>query len=709
MRHLICWFIVLPAMVFAQDQPILKTTTSEVMFDLVVRDKKARIVRDLKPEEIQVFEDGVPQTIRHFEFLDGRLPGAGETTVAAVPETAPANAATAPAGATAAPLSVNTLRQASVVSVVIADLTAEGRKEAIDAMKNFLGDEKGPDLYVGVFRIWGRQITPVQAYTNDEGLISKAIHRAVMGAGSADDPDVDNSGIPQPVAPSSSQSDPSGDINITVENAMSAESADAYQGSVAQLSIIRRLIQAQAALPGRKVVLLFIPGLQAHPDTMEILQSAISVANRANVTVYAWDSLGYRGSDLAKSNQLLSQAAGLSRARQLNPSRAVTTGEAQAMETAERSISANTRGALEAFAEATGGALLANGKDLRGQFQRAMEDVRTHYELTYAPTNPNEDGRFRKIEVKVARPGTTVFARSGYYALPLVNGREVYPFELATLGALNATPPPHQFEFHSAALRFRPETEKTRYAFVFQAPMRHLTINSEGKWAAVHVSITALVKDAEGRVVDKISKDIPYQMPANRIDEMRQGAVSFTQPFTLPPGRYTIETAVLDRQSGKASVRRSVLVVEPAPAGLATSDVTLVRRVSAVDGPPNSADPLQARGGQVLPELSNTVAFAPGDSMSFYAVAYPPQPVEGPVEMSLDLTRDGQTVVHSAGTAVQLEQNGAASVLASFPADKVQPGYYEARVTFSYGGRMTTSETTVTVEAGQSSPEPEKK
>ena len=696
-------------MVFAQDQPILKTTTSEVMFDLVVRDKKARIVRDLKPAEIQVFEDGVPQTIRHFEFLDGRLPGAGETTVAAVPETAPANAATAPAGATAAPLSVNTLRQASVVSVVIADLTAEGRKEAIDAMKNFLGDEKGPDLYVGVFRIWGRQITPVQAYTNDEGLISKAIHRAVMGAGSADDPDVDNSGIPQPVAPSSSQSDPSGDINITVENAMSAESADAYQGSVAQLSIIRRLIQAQAALPGRKVVLLFIPGLQAHPDTMEILQSAISVANRANVTVYAWDSLGYRGSDLAKSNQLLSQAAGLSRARQLNPSRAVTTGEAQAMETAERSISANTRGALEAFAEATGGALLANGKDLRGQFQRAMEDVRTHYELTYAPTNPNEDGRFRKIEVKVARPGTTVFARSGYYALPLVNGREVYPFELATLGALNATPPPHQFEFHSAALRFRPETEKTRYAFVFQAPMRHLTINSEGKWAAVHVSITALVKDAEGRVVDKISKDIPYQMPANRIDEMRQGAVSFTQPFTLPPGRYAIETAVLDRQSGKASVRRSVLVVEPAPAGLATSDVTLVRRVSAVDGPPNSADPLQARGGQVLPELSNTVAFAPGDSMSFYAVAYPPQPVEGPVEMSLDLTRDGQTVVHSAGTAVQLEQNGAASVLASFPADKVQPGYYEARVTFSYGGRMTTSETTVTVEAGQSSPEPEKK
>ena len=338
-----------------------------------------------------------------------------------------------------------------------------------------------------------------------------------------------------------------------------------------------------------------------------------------------------------------------------------------------------------------------------------MEEVRTHYELTYAPTNPNDDGRFRKIQVKVARPGATVFARSGYYALPLLNGREVYPFEMATLGALNATPPPRQFDYHVAALRFRPGPEQTRYAFVFQAPMRNLTLTKDKKWAAVHVSVTALVKDAEGRVVEKISRDIPYQMPADRLDELRRAAVSFTAPFTLPPGRYTIETAALDRESEKASVRRSVLVVEPALSGLATSDVTLVRRINAVDGPPNPADPLQARGGQVLPELSSTVEFAPGDEMSFYAVAYPPQPVQGPVEMSIELTRDGEKVLDSAGTPVQPEKNGAASVLVSLPGAKVKPGYYEARLTFRYGGWMAASETAVTVELGQASLAPEKK
>jgi hypothetical protein len=451
-----------------------------------------------------------------------------------------------------------------------------------------------------------------------------------------------------------------------------------------------------------------MPGLQAHPDTMEILRSAISVANRSNVTVYAWDSVAYKVSDLASSNRALGQAARLSMARQTNPSRAVTTSEAMAMETAERSIHSDSRAELETLAEGTGGALLHNGQDLRGQLRRAMEEVRMHYELTYAPTNPNDDGRFRKIQVKITRPGTTVFARSGYYALPVLNGREVYPFELATLGAINTAPPPHQFEYHAAALRFQPCSENTRYAFVFEAPVRNLTVTRDKKWATVHVSVTALVKDAEGRVVDKISRDIPYQMPADRPGELQQAAVTFTQPFTLPPGRYTIETAALDRESMKASVRRSVLVVEPVPSGLATSDITLVRRVSALEGPPNSADPLQARGGQVLPELSSTMTFAPGDKMSFFAVAYPPKPVQGPVQMSLVLTRDGQTVMHSESVAVQPEQNGAASVLASLPAANIQPGYYEARVAFSYGRWMATSETTVTVEPEAASV-PEKK
>src|SRR5579863_4957816 len=47
-----------------QDRPVIRTTTREVVLDLVVRDKHHHAVTDLRPEEIEVFEDGVKQNVR---------------------------------------------------------------------------------------------------------------------------------------------------------------------------------------------------------------------------------------------------------------------------------------------------------------------------------------------------------------------------------------------------------------------------------------------------------------------------------------------------------------------------------------------------------------------------------------------------------------------------------------------------------------------
>jgi hypothetical protein len=45
--------------------------------------------------------------------------------------------------------------------------------------------------------------------------------------------------------------------------------------------------------------------------------------------------------------------------------------------------------------------------------QRVMEDIRTHYELSYAPKSTVYDGHFRRIEVKLKRPKLTVRTRKG--------------------------------------------------------------------------------------------------------------------------------------------------------------------------------------------------------------------------------------------------------------------------------------------------------
>ncbi len=706
----------------------VRTTVSEVLLDVVVRDKKAHIIRDLRPEEVQVLEDGVPQKLRQFEFFDGH------TTLQALAATTPAVPTTSPVGTSVTPRDVNELRDISVVSMVVASLDPRGRKLALDVMRKFIKDELQPNTYVGVFRLDFGQLWPVQSYTNDAEMISNGVERAVratsstpvaQASGSPGVPGSENApgdqGPENPVAPGPTTSQagavvtgPAAAIAGLMELDWANEVQDVYQASMNYLWPLQKLVQSQADIPGRKVVLLFTAGLPVNADTHELLRTLISRANRSNVSIYAVDARGYeqyhadtrgqtQSTDLANPRRLLAKATQESMNQQLAVGRGgdqtVTPSQVMAPELAETSIHADTRGNLAELAEGTGGALLPDSLDLREPLRRAMEDVRTHYEVSYSPHDPVTDGSFRKIEVRVSRPGARVFARSGYYALPLVNGRQIYPFEMATLKALNTKPRLHQFGFHATALQFRPGPDRTQMTFVFQSSLRDLATSKDKQWIKVHVCVTALIRDDQGQIVQKISKDIPYELPAAKTAELQRAVVSFTTPFLLTPGRYTLETAAVDRESMKASVSRSVLVVEPA-SPLSMSDVALIRRVDSIEGPESVPDPLQARGGKVTPELSDVISREAGGQLTFYAVAYPTAPVDAPVDVDLEIWRDGQLVFRSPASSVPPDASGAAPILASVPMEHLPAGQYEARVSFQYKGQRTTKMTAFTVAAG---------
>jgi len=65
----------------------------------------------------------------------------------------------------------------------------------------------------------------------------------------------------------------------------------------------------------------------------------------------------------------------------------------------------------------TGGADFdATDSNPREAFRQIEQELRTLYELAFASTNPVRDGSFRKLVVKVRRPGLTARTKSGYYA-----------------------------------------------------------------------------------------------------------------------------------------------------------------------------------------------------------------------------------------------------------------------------------------------------
>jgi hypothetical protein len=72
-------------------------------------------------------------------------------------------------------------------------------------------------------------------------------------------------------------------------------------------------------------------------------------------------------------------------------------------------------GTMKILSELTGGFRSSTIRP-EAAFARIDDVTRSQYLLGYYPSNPAKDGRFRRIDVKVNRPGATVHVRRGYYA-----------------------------------------------------------------------------------------------------------------------------------------------------------------------------------------------------------------------------------------------------------------------------------------------------
>lgn len=115
-------------------------------------------------------------------------------------------------------------------------------------------------------------------------------------------------------------------------------------------------------------------------------------ANRANVTFYAVDPRGLAAFDDS-----------------IGPLRPATpTQDVQRL--------AARQGGVRELAANTDGAVVLNTNDIKGGVARIMADLNAYYLLRYYSSNTNLDGRFRRITVRVSRPGVRVRARTGYLA-----------------------------------------------------------------------------------------------------------------------------------------------------------------------------------------------------------------------------------------------------------------------------------------------------
>jgi len=691
--------------------PTFRTGTAEVLVDLVVRDRRGRPIKDLKPDEIEILENGVKQNVRSMQLLEG-----GEFTEAV-------------AGGAAAPgerKRLDPMRQLRLVVLVFDRLGPDGRRLSRQAALELFKEPLEQNLYYSV--IWlDPRMRVMQPFTNDLALLRRAVER-VSGAGSTS---FSSQGDSLRIA--NEQSQANAQSAIAAELAANSgqrpqQGASENMAAAAMAAVIARMnkasedlsrqmqggqsitglwaaVQGLHQLEGRKTVLYFSEGLQLPQNVYHLFQGMIGEANRFNVAIYPIDARGLEISAQGQENL----GGMVTQSRQMRTgleNRQSEVNEDARIDTIRR----NVQGNLQELAEATGGFLIADSNDLRIPMRRVTEDVMTHYELTYAPANQDWDGKLRALTVRIKRGGVNVQSRNGYFALPPEMQGVLFPHEVPLLRALSSTPLPRNIEYRAAAFRFAPQGEETQSAFDIEIPMKNLQFRQDvGKSTFdTHVSFLVLMKDAQGVVRRKVTRDVPYTGPLDKIDQFRAGSFSYNEYFNLPPGRYVMETAIIDRIAEKVSAKKSIYVVPQSATGaLSLSSPAMVRRIEAAAAAPEVSaeadairanDPFRFPGGKVIPSLDWTVVGGKGAALSLYFVVYPVVGMNDKPALTIEFYSEGKLIARGQPELPAADGKGRIPYLATSTIESLAPGMYDVRILVTQGKLAAEERASFTVE-----------
>ncbi|HEY2942511.1 MAG TPA: VWA domain-containing protein [Vicinamibacteria bacterium] len=657
-------------------------STERVKVDVVVRDKNGAILRGLTAADLEVYEDGVRQTVDSFDFVDGR---------AVEPPAAPGSAAAATPPA--------------FVAVAFDRLGPAARSFAQQAAQEYLDRALPARSWVGVFSI-DRGLSTLQRFTDDRDALRRSLVRAARGAsasfaglrerdairnayaglatgfGQAHVAAAELSGVPEC---RSVEDEVVRRLELLDSRLMEGfESLERDQQGFATTHALLALIGALEPLPGRKAILLFSEGLAIPADVEASFVSLVAAANRANVSIYGADAGGLRAASDADETrrtidslqtrlQLQDDGAGnpLSRG---GSARDPATSGLVLLERNEDTLRLDPGSGLGRLADQTGGFLIRGTNDLSAGLAEMSEDLGAYYLLSYTPRNEDYDGRFRTIKVKLKRPHGRLQARNGYLAVKTELPVPALDYEAPALARLESGPLPGAVSLRLRGLQFPEEPPLSVVPVMVEVPARGLR----------DLTIVVLVRDASGRVAAKMSQRYTLSGPDEPPEAARR--LFFYREARLSPGSYELVAIAYDARSGAAGAATSRLEVLPAASGRLRASSLMVVGSAAKLGAGESAAPKPLRYGDVLlhPNLGQPVRREADRTLTFFMTAWPAS--ERPaIDARLEVVRDGRTVSTTRSTSLRPDAEGRIQLASSLPLDRFAPGAYELRLTLTDG------------------------
>ncbi len=380
---------------------VFKANARIVVLDVVVTGKGGTPLPGLQKQDFLVTEQGYPQTITYFEEHSRAQPGP------VLPALPPSVFTNIPRVTVNGPLTILLLDS---LNTPLAD-QAFVRTQTLKYLAHIQ-----PGKRIAIFTL-GAQLRLIQNFTDDPALLAAAINASQNGVARESSPLLQSSA--EKAADQEeirALAEHSADMAAAMRQFLTDQSVNRGQVRVnLTLDALQALAHYLAGLPGRKNLVWFSGSFPAvvfpdsglrnsfaaqRDDQHQVLQTNAVLAT-AQVAVYpvaaeglATDAIYSAGNDARQG------AAGSIRPRH---------------EDAEERGADHA--AMDQIARGTGGVAFYNNNGLTDALESVAQHSANFYTLSYASTNQTPDGRFRKIQVKLASKGGYDLAyRRGYYA-----------------------------------------------------------------------------------------------------------------------------------------------------------------------------------------------------------------------------------------------------------------------------------------------------
>jgi VWFA-related protein len=540
-----------PAPVAAPNATI-RIDVNLVQVDAVVTNSKGKRVADLQSSAFEILQDGKPQAISSFSYIENKPSSPAAAHVATAK---PVKGEVPPPPEVFQPIAVG-----RTMALVVDDLGLSGESipAVKSAIKSFVDQQMRPGDLVAIVRT-SAGMGALQQFTTEKSLLYASLARVKytesrVGVSSFAPLGGGGRGRGRGVA----------EINHMREESF----------TVGSLAAIRYVVNSMAGLPGRKSVVLFTENIRTmfRGMTDEAVSHAVQqlsdAASRAAVVIHAVDPRGVEDYNISAADD----TRGMSGRR-----RRAVAGQRQNEEIQ------TSQGSVD-LAQDTGGLFLNTTNDLAGALKAAADDSDGYYLIGYRPdTTTFDDGKgepkFHKIEVKVKTAGLHVRSREGFLGQP---GSANLPIEHTREAELNHA---LQSPFTQGAIhpRLTGVFSNSKEAGSFIVAMLYFPPN-ELRWSTeadgnrkAAIDVTAAAFDENGLVLAPVDTTFHLVLSDKNFDgAMKKGMTYTLRVPVTKAGPYLLRAAVRDPATeGTGSAQQYIEVPDIAAGHLALSGILL--------------------------------------------------------------------------------------------------------------------------------------